>query len=45
MVNPGESAKVSIELIASSAMELGDEFSISVGNKIRGKGTITNIIS
>lgn len=45
MVNPGESCNVSIELFSSTAMELGDEFTITEGNRTVGKGTITNIIS
>ncbi len=43
MVNPGEKATVTIELISSIAMEKGTEFSIREGGRTIGKGTVTKV--
>lgn len=43
MVNPGDSAEISVELTSSVAMEIGTEFSICEGGKVIGTGTITKV--
>lgn len=43
MINPGENAKINVELTSNIAMEVGTEFDIREGGKVVGKGKITNV--
>lgn len=42
-INPGDTVKLSVELLSSIAMEVGTEFSICDEKQIIARGTVTKI--
>ena len=44
MVMPGDNVEMTVELIASVALENGTKFSIREGGRTVGAGTVTEII-